>query len=100
MNKPKKEIAHGVHIEGKFKKPSAHKCGTEHAPKAKKAKRNVHHEEKKKTKHQQYAEERDYKKLPRIPESRVMVEENNSYFHIKEYKKKINELNNHYFSKV
>lgn len=29
-----------------------------------------------------------------------MVEENNSYFHIKEYKKKINELNNFYFSKI
>ena len=29
----------------------------------------------------------------------MMVEENNSYFHIKQYKRKIDEINNAYFKK-
>ena len=77
LPKPQKLVSHGVPVDKAFKKPKMHICEGEHpsTPKKKpenpqKTKRELHLEEKKKSKHQQYAEERDYKKLPRIPESR------------------------------
>ena len=80
LPKPQKLISHGVHVDKSFTKPKIHACEGEQkcnpAPKIKKSenqqktRRELHLEQKKKTKHQQYAEERDFKKLPRIPESK------------------------------
>ena len=45
-------------------------------------------------------ETRDFKLLEPIANSREMIVKNSSYVHLKDYKKKLTELNNKYFNSI